>query len=135
MKVRIVETIDYAHRLHNYEGKCKNIHGHTATVIIDVQGNVDAETGMVIDFTILKKVVKDVLDELDHRLILARFDPIAPMPEEYVTRFTGIPTAENFSKYIRDKLMEKFNAMPGPLVVSQVQFWETPGNCAIWSIT
>ena len=134
MKVRIVETVDYAHRLHNYEGKCKNIHGHTATVIIDVQGNVELETGMIIDFAKLKKIVKEVLDTLDHRLDLFQFDPIAPMPEDYVTRFKVIPTAENFSKYIRDQLMEKFNSIAGGLVVTQVEFWETPGNCAIWSI-
>lgn len=133
MKVRVVKTIDYAHRLHYYEGKCKNIHGHTATVVVDVQGNVDPDTGMVIDFTKLKTIITDTLNELDHKLILYQRDPIAPMPEEYVTRFKLVPTAENFSKYIRDQLM--LILAPLNYVVTQVEFWEGPGSCAIWSIT
>lgn len=54
------------------DSKCSNLHGHTYTVDVEVEGEIDKENGMVIDFTLLKKVVKKVLEEYDHVVIVPR---------------------------------------------------------------
>lgn len=62
-------TFDSAHFLPNYYGKCENLHGHTYKLQVTVEGAV-GDNGLVIDFVILKRIVKkQVLDKLDHQLI------------------------------------------------------------------
>lgn len=57
---------DAAHYLPEYHGKCEKLHGHTYKLVVKVEGAPDAE-GMVIDFIVLKNIVKDeVLSKLDH---------------------------------------------------------------------
>lgn len=56
------------------ESKCMNLHGHTYRLIIEVEGDVNPDTGMVIDFTILKKTVVDVINEYDHKIIVPKKD-------------------------------------------------------------
>ncbi|MGC4376982.1 6-carboxytetrahydropterin synthase QueD [Fictibacillus sp. Mic-4] len=62
-------TFDAAHHLHCYEGKCKSLHGHTYKLIITISGFVD-ERGLVIDFTDVKRIYKEVIESrLDHRYL------------------------------------------------------------------
>jgi 6-pyruvoyltetrahydropterin/6-carboxytetrahydropterin synthase len=101
MRARVVRKIDFAHRLHNYDGKCSNIHGHTATVAVEFEGNINPETGMIADFKDLKDVVDTVIKPLDHALLLSErdedvFKKIPTMKK--ILPF--IPTAENLSEYI-----------------------------------
>jgi len=62
-------TFDAAHHLHCYEGKCKNLHGHTYKVIFGISGFVDS-IGLMIDFGDIKQIWKDEIEvHLDHRYI------------------------------------------------------------------
>jgi 6-pyruvoyltetrahydropterin/6-carboxytetrahydropterin synthase len=62
-------TFDAAHHLHCYEGKCKNLHGHTYKLIISISGFVDS-IGISVDFGDIKKIYEEEIKEkLDHRYL------------------------------------------------------------------
>jgi len=71
-----VEGLDFdaAHYTGGSEGKCGNLHGHTFRVDVEVYGEIDRKTGMVIDFLVLKRIVKRIISEYDHRVIVPRKD-------------------------------------------------------------
>ncbi len=125
---RVTRQIDfcYGHRLLNYDGKCKYLHGHNGRAIITLESAELDSRGMVLDFKDIKQVVAGWIDEnLDHRMILHRADPIVPVLEEmgepmYIVDVN--PTAENIARLIFD-----YTQSQGfPIVESQL--WETP-NC------
>ena len=76
--IRITKEFQFemAHALLGYDGPCKNIHGHSYKLDVTVKGNVkagteDSDEGMVVDFGIIKKLVKElIVDEFDHSLVL-----------------------------------------------------------------
>ncbi len=114
----------YGHRLLNYQGKCRNLHGHNAKVIITIEGAGLDEKGMVLDFSDIKRVVSGWIDEnLDHRMILHRDDPVVPVlqrSEEAIYLLDANPTAENLAKLICERAIE------AGYPVVEVRFWETP---------
>lgn len=62
-------TFDAAHHLHCYEGKCKNLHGHTYKVVFGISGYVN-EIGLAIDFGDIKEIWKNEIEiYLDHRYL------------------------------------------------------------------
>ena len=70
---RVTREIDfcYGHRLLNYAGKCRYLHGHNACAVIVIESEKLDERGMVLDFGEIKQVVSRWIDEnLDHRMIL-----------------------------------------------------------------
>ena len=67
-------TFDSAHYTKGVSEKCMNLHGHTFRLDVEVEGEVDPETGMVIDFGIVKNVVRKILEEYDHKVIVPRKD-------------------------------------------------------------
>lgn len=77
-KIRITKEFHFemAHALHGYDGKCKNIHGHSYQLDVTVIGspienNTNPKLGMVMDFGDLKTIVKNnIIDILDHALVL-----------------------------------------------------------------
>ena len=69
----------YGHRLLNYDGKCRHLHGHNGRAVITLESEGLDERGMVLDFSQLKKVVGSWIDAtLDHRMLLHRDDPAVP---------------------------------------------------------
>ena len=75
---RVTREIDfcYGHRLLNYDGKCRHLHGHNGRAVIVLESPKLDDRGMVLDFTDIKRVVSRWIDEtLDHRMILCRDDP------------------------------------------------------------
>src|SRR3954470_3295702 len=73
----------YGHRLLNYEGKCRHLHGHNARAIISLEGRHLDDRGMLIDFGDIKREVQHWIDEtLDHTMLLCRDDPILPVLRE-----------------------------------------------------
>ena len=65
-------TFDSAHYTGGSKSKCLNLHGHTFRLDVEVEGEVNPQTGMVIDFSLLKDVVKRVIADYDHRVIPRR---------------------------------------------------------------
>ena len=53
----------YGHRLLNYQGKCRNLHGHNGRAVITIESEELDELGMVMDFSDIKKVVSAWIDE------------------------------------------------------------------------
>ena len=124
----VTRNIDfcYGHRLLNYDGKCKNLHGHNGRAVIKMASKSLDELGMVLDFGEIKRVVNQWVDDtLDHRMILHKDDPVVPMLQEMGEPMHLIdenPTAENIAR-----LIGEFAIRHGlPLV--QVDLWETR-NC------
>ena len=79
---RVSREIDfcYGHRLLNYDGKCKYLHGHNGRAIITIESATLDERGMVLDFSDIKNVVSTWIDEkLDHRMLLHKTDPAVPL--------------------------------------------------------
>lgn len=86
-------TFDAAHHLHCYEGKCKNLHGHTYNVIFGISGFVD-ETGLMMDFGDIKEIWKNEIEiHLDHRYLNETLPPMNT-------------TAENMVVWIYEKMQE-----------------------------
>jgi 6-pyruvoyltetrahydropterin/6-carboxytetrahydropterin synthase len=113
----------YGHRLLNYQGKCKHLHGHNARAVITLESDGLDERGMVEDFSDVKRLVWEWLDrEIDHTLLLHRDDPILPVLQgagERVRVVEHNPTAEHIARLIFD-----FVAGRGYPVVD-VTVWET----------
>ena len=127
---KVMKTVSfcYGHRLLNYQGKCQHLHGHNADAVITLESESLDARGMVVDFTDIKVVVKEWLDnELDHTLLLSRDDPLLPLLEEAGERVFVMddnPTAENIAR-----LIFEFVAQQGFPVV-EVSLWETGTSCA-----
>jgi 6-pyruvoyltetrahydropterin/6-carboxytetrahydropterin synthase len=113
----------YGHRLINYDGKCRHLHGHNGRAVITLAAERLDALGMVMDFTHIKDVVSAWIDEtLDHKMLLHKDDPLLPLLEvqgEPVYVMNVNPTAENIARLIHD-----FAAGEGFPVV-EVQLWET----------
>ena len=123
---RVTREIDfcYGHRLLDYDGKCKYLHGHNGRAVITIESPRLDERGMVFDFTEIKRVVSNWIDEnLDHRMILRRDDP-ARQPLEKLGEPLYLvdvnPTAENIARLIFD--YAKSQRIP----IVEVRLWETP---------
>lgn len=87
--IGIKTKFDAAHHLPNYEGKCRNMHGHTWTVTVELTEPVDSNTGMVMDFKDLKEIVNKIITDLDHKVL---------------NGMIMLPTCENLTIYIYNKL-------------------------------
>ena len=106
--------IDAAHFLPNYEGKCRDLHGHRWKIELAVEGEVGEVSGMVIDFTDLKRFLDFIKERLDHHLI----NDIIPNP-----------TAENICLYVESELIKDdwgFN----PDMWKWIRVWETRDSVA-----
>ena len=102
-----------AHHLLNYDGECERQHGHNWLVEAYVSGNELDKSNILVDYKVLKKEMKSVLDYLDH-------SDINELPE-----FKDVsPSSEMLAKFIYDKLKEKFPDL------SKVSVWETSTSCA-----
>jgi len=129
---RVTKTIDfcYGHRLVDYDGKCRYLHGHNGRLEVDVASDSLDDLGMVVDFGEVRDVVKGWIDsELDHRMILCERDPLLATLKaagEPLYVMAENPTAENIAKAV-------FNvARDSGLNVTQVRLWETPSSYATY---
>jgi len=110
-------TFDAAHHLHCYEGKCKNLHGHTYRVVFGISGYVD-DIGIVIDFGDIKEIWKEQIEiHLDHRYLN---DTLPNMNT----------TAENMVVWIYEKMAAALAGQPEGHRVEFVKLYETPTSFA-----
>ena len=107
---KVTKHIDfcYGHRLLNYEGRCRHLHGHNGRAEVDLAADALDGRGMVVDFTDIKQRIKSWIDEtLDHRMLLHREDPILPVLQERGELYFVMdenPTAENIAVAIWNAL-------------------------------
>jgi 6-pyruvoyltetrahydropterin/6-carboxytetrahydropterin synthase len=120
----------YGHRLLNYDGKCRYLHGHNGRAVITLAAEGLDSLGMVMDFSHIKRVVGAWIDaNLDHRMILHKEDPVLPTLQkqgEPVFLVDVNPTAENIAK-----LIYEFAAGQG-FPVQEVTLWETDDSYATY---
>ena len=70
----------YGHRLLNYEGKCRHLHGHNGRAVVTLEAPTLDDKGMLVDFGEIKHHVQRWIDEtLDHTMLLCKTDPILPL--------------------------------------------------------
>jgi len=125
---RVTRQIEfcYGHRLLDYEGKCRHLHGHNGLVIISLEGGSLDRRGMLVDFGDIKQTVQRWIDEnLDHNMLLRHDDPVLPLLQaqgERVYVMEVNPTAENIARLIFER------TVAAGLPVIEVRLWETP-NC------
>jgi 6-pyruvoyltetrahydropterin/6-carboxytetrahydropterin synthase len=101
-----------AHFIYNHPGKCKNLHGHSYKLYVCIEGPVNPETGMIIDFDDLSKIVEaKVISRLDHR---------------FLNDLIPLSTAENIAVWIWQELRPE---LPG---LVQLEVFETTDNCVIY---
>src|SRR5437899_2508907 len=120
----------YGHRLLNYDGKCKHLHGHNGKAVIALEAPSLDALGMVVDFSQIKQKVGNWIDEaLDHQMILRQDDPVLPFLKQHGEKVCVVdvnPTAENIAKMIFD--YTKAQGFP----VVEVTLWETESSCATY---
>ncbi len=127
---RVSQEIDfcYGHRLLNYSGKCRFLHGHNGKAVIVLETARLDERGMLVDFTDIKRSLCSWIDsQLDHRMILCESDPAVPLLKslgEPLTLIPDNPTAENIARLIYD------HAAAEGLPVAEVSLWESARSCA-----
>lgn len=129
---------DAAHRLSNYIGKCRKIHGHTYRVIITIQSGKLNTWGAVIDFKDLKELLKKHIDDkYDHRLILKSEDiqnkVISKILEEdWIVWMESNPTAENMARDIYKDLAPAIRNKFESVELVSVIVYETATNKAVY---
>ena len=129
---RVTQEIEfcYGHRLLNYAGKCRHLHGHNGRAVIVLEGENLDERGMLIDFSDIKQHLRTwINEELDHRMILCSRDPaLAALRElgEPLYVIEQNPTAENIARLIYEQ------ARSADFPVVEVSLWETPHSFATY---
>jgi 6-pyruvoyltetrahydropterin/6-carboxytetrahydropterin synthase len=132
---RVSQQIDfcYGHRLLDYSGKCRHLHGHNGKAVIVLEAESLDSRGMLVDFTDIKRELCVWIDsELDHRMILREDDPAAPVLKslgEPLVLIPRNPTAENIARLIFE------HAKSAGLPVAEVSLWESPRSCASYRPT
>ena len=131
---------EMAHALWNYDGPCRNVHGHSYILFVTFSGQPPDDpdnnrNGMVIDFGDLKRLVKEnIVDRLDHSLMIAGFSP-AESIESYRHHFGNVivssyqPTCENIVADIAAILRD---LTPNGLSLHSVKLYETATSFAEW---
>jgi 6-pyruvoyltetrahydropterin/6-carboxytetrahydropterin synthase len=97
LRIRRRFRFDAAHQLPRHPGKCRRLHGHSYELVVTVDGPVDGDSGMVVDFSRLKRVVRErVVDALDHR---------------HVNELLDNPTAERMAEWIWQRLADQLEGL------------------------
>ncbi|MBE7651823.1 6-pyruvoyl trahydropterin synthase family protein [Tenacibaculum finnmarkense] len=134
-------TFETGHALYGYDGKCKNVHGHSYKLYVTVTGqpisdSTNVKFGMVIDFGDLKKIVKEeIVDIFDHATVFNQNTPHIELAKELKDRGHHVilvdyqPTSEmmaiDFAKKIKDRLPENIK-------LHAIKLQETDSSFAEW---
>ena len=142
-KIRITKqfTFETGHALYGYDGKCKNVHGHSYKLSVTVIGSPISEVnnvkyGMVIDFTDLKKIVKEeVVDQFDHATVFNQNTPHIELAKELQSRDHHVilvdyqPTSENM---VVDFAIRISKRLPSNIALFSLKLQETESSFAEW---
>ncbi|NNJ53359.1 MAG: 6-carboxytetrahydropterin synthase [Ignavibacteriaceae bacterium] len=131
MKIAKEFRWEMGHRLPEHFGLCKNIHGHSYKMIVELEGNLN-EQGMVIDYYEVEKIIDPIIEKLDHAFMVNKNDNVVldflekMNSKKVVVDFES--TVENISKYL---LNEISNAnLQSNVKKLAVRIYETAGDYA-----
>ncbi len=141
--IRITKQFSFetGHALYGYDGKCKNVHGHSYKLSVTVIGkpindNQNVKFGMVIDFTDLKKIVKDeIVDVFDHATVFNKNTPHVELAKELKDRGHNVllvdyqPTSEMMVIDFATKI-KKY--LPNTIQLHSLKLQETDTSFAEW---
>jgi 6-pyruvoyltetrahydropterin/6-carboxytetrahydropterin synthase len=119
-RIKVILNFSAAHSLRGYKGKCESLHGHNWKVEVTVLSEKLNSLGMVMDFSELKKLTTDILEELDHKHL-----------NELTYFFEVNPSSENIARFIFSKLKDEISKRNCKLY--EVRVWETENSCAVFS--
>ena len=113
MKISKEFKWEMGHRLPFHSGKCKNIHGHTYKMRVEIEGDLN-ENGMVMDYYDVSEIISPVVDELDHSFMVKDTDKdIIDFLEKLDSKKVVVPfetTAENITLFMLGKIKEKITS-------------------------
>ena len=141
--IRITKQFSFetGHALYGYDGKCKNVHGHSYKLSVTVIGKPivnrnDVKFGMVIDFSDLKKIVKEeIVDQFDHATVFNETTPHVELANELKSRGHHVilvdyqPTSENM---VIDFAQRIKNRLPDSIKLFSLKLQETDASFAEW---
>lgn len=141
--IRITKQFNFetGHALYGYDGKCKNVHGHSYKLSVTVIGKPITDTtnvkyGMVIDFSDLKKIVtEEIVDQFDHATVFNKNTPHIELANELSTRGHHVilvdyqPTSENMVVDFAQKII---NRLPNQIQLHSLKLQETDSSFAEW---
>jgi 6-pyruvoyltetrahydropterin/6-carboxytetrahydropterin synthase len=113
-EVSVEDTFSAGHALRGYKGKCENVHGHNYRVRVTLQSPQLDAIGLLVDFTELKRALREIMGRLDHQFV----NDLEPFK-------TVNPSAENLAKYFYDEVTRLLPALPPGARVTDVIIWET----------
>lgn len=121
-EVTVEADFSSGHFLRNYRGKCENPHGHNYRVRVTLYGKELDHAGLLLDFKLLKQVMRPVIERIDHQML----NDLEP--------FTEInPSAENIAKFFYDQTNEQLAEMTkGRVRVKDCTIWETDTTTATY---
>ncbi|MGJ5643127.1 6-pyruvoyl trahydropterin synthase family protein [Formosa sp. S-31] len=134
-------TFETGHALYGYDGKCKNVHGHSYKLSVTVIGtpitdNSNVKFGMVIDFGDLKKIVKhEIVDVFDHATVFNKNTPHIELAKELETRGHNVllvnyqPTSEMMVIDFAQKIQKH---LPDHIQLHSLKLQETDTSFAEW---
>ena len=142
-KIRITKQFSFetGHALYGYDGKCKNVHGHSYKLSVTVFGTPISDTsnvkyGMVIDFSDLKKIVKEeIVDQFDHASVFNETTPHIELANELKSRGHHVilvnyqPTSENMVTDFAERII---NRLPPEVKLHSLRLQETDTSFAEW---
>ncbi len=142
-KIRITKHFDFetAHALYGYDGKCKNIHGHSYHLHVTVIGTPieDAQNpknGMVMDFGDLKVIIKnEIVSKLDHAVVLNENSPhkeLANTINDHSHKVVLVPyqpTSENMLLDFAGRIQKQ---LPQNVLLHSLKLYETANSYAEW---
>jgi 6-pyruvoyltetrahydropterin/6-carboxytetrahydropterin synthase len=129
-----------AHTLYEYDGLCRNIHGHSYNLEVTILGEPRNEPGhpkdgMVLDFSELKNIVKtQIVNRFDHALMVSRLAPqkqleLLKQINERIFIVDFQPTSENITIYISEILQQH---LPARVNLFSIRLYETETSFAEW---
>lgn len=121
-EVTVEAGFSSGHYLRNYCGKCENPHGHNYKVRVTLAGAELDSTGLLLDFKLLKQVLRPVIDRIDHQML----NDLEPFTERN-------PSAENIAKYFYDETnAHLLEVTQGRVRVKDCTIWETDTTTATY---
>ena len=132
MKIAKQFTWEMGHRLPFHDAGCANIHGHSYTMWVELEGSLDSN-GMLMDYGIMKQHIQPIVKELDHSFICDENDDVmAPFLKTTPFKTVYVPfttTAEHLAEYLLERIWDALESY-GHISAITVRLQETLNSSA-----
>mgnify|MGYP005859126593 CR=1 FL=1 len=119
-RIGVWDHFSSAHYLRNYQGKCEHLHGHNWKVEVVLEGETLDNAGMMLDFSILKGFLKEIMNTLDHKCL-----------NDDIYFFKDLsPSSEHIARFVYNSLKEKLKDYP--VKMYEVKVFESENSYAIY---